>query len=105
MERAPSELSVAVTPAKSSIWVFGEAENGIGTWHLTGSHWAELNTGKNVLFSASVVTARDIWATGDNGPGLNSAPVGPGQARKPRLLPAHRRLRRSRRLVVAALRG
>ena len=58
-----------------NVWVFGGAEDGIGTWHLTGSHWAELSTGKNVLFSASVVTARDIWATGVNGPGLTSAPV------------------------------
>jgi hypothetical protein len=57
------------------VWVFGGAEDGIGTWHLTGSHWAERNTGKNVLFNASAVTASDIWATGANGLGLTPAPV------------------------------
>lgn len=57
-----------VTP--SNVWVFGGAVAGaeppIGTWHLTGSHWKQLNTGNFVLFNASVVSPGDIWATAGN---------------------------------------
>src|SRR5262249_38484119 len=36
----------------------------VGTWHLTRSGWAPVNTGNLVLFKASVASANDIWATG-----------------------------------------
>ena len=54
----------------SDVWAFGGAVAGlgptIGTWHFDGSGWREFNTGKWVLFNASVVSPSDIWATAGN---------------------------------------
>ena len=50
------------------VWAFGGAIAGlgpaIGTWHRTRSGWTQLNTGHLVLFDASVVSPRDLWAAG-----------------------------------------
>jgi len=52
----------------SNVWVFGGAVAGlgppIGTWHFRGTTWRKINTGNLVLFNASVISARDIWAVG-----------------------------------------
>ena len=51
-----------------NVWVSGGTVAGlgpgVGTWHLTRSGWAPVNTGNLVLFKASVASANDIWATG-----------------------------------------
>jgi hypothetical protein len=52
-----------------NVWVFGGGARigpAIGTWHLAGSRWTELNTGKIVLINGSVVGPSDIWATATN---------------------------------------
>jgi len=52
----------------TNVWVFGGAVAGlgapIGTWHFRGSAWTRISTGNVVLFNASAVSARDIWAVG-----------------------------------------
>ncbi len=52
----------------TNVWVFGGAVAGlgpaIGTWHLRGSRWTQIKTGNLVLFTASAVSAKDIWAAG-----------------------------------------
>jgi len=52
----------------TDVWVFGGLVAGlgpgVGTWHLTSSGWAMLNTGNLVLIRASVVSPNDIWAAG-----------------------------------------
>lgn len=52
----------------ANVWVFGGElaglGGGVGTWHLTSSRWSQLNTGNLVLFNASAVSPRDIWAAG-----------------------------------------
>src|SRR5215472_14033485 len=51
----------------TDVWVFGGAVAGlgppIGTWHFNGSRWRLFNTGSLAIFNASVVSAKDIWAT------------------------------------------
>ncbi len=53
---------------EADVWAFGGeifgVGRGIGTWHLTRSGWRQLDTGNLVLFSASAVSARDLWAAG-----------------------------------------
>jgi hypothetical protein len=54
--------------SRTDVWVFGGLVAGlgpgVGTWHLTSSGWAMLNTGNLVLVHASVVSPNDIWAAG-----------------------------------------
>lgn len=53
---------------EADTWAFGGEivgiGGGIGTWHLTRSGWTLVNTGSLVLFSASAISARDLWAAG-----------------------------------------
>jgi hypothetical protein len=64
----PSYVTGCNVLGPSDVWVFGGQVAGlgpgVGTWHLTSSGWASLNTGSLVLFGGSVVSANDIWAAG-----------------------------------------
>lgn len=67
----------------ANVWVFGGEVAGIGppigTWHFSGSRWRLFNTGSLVIFNASVVSAKDIWAAAAAGDG--SCPCAPVVAR------------------------
>jgi len=63
----------------TDVWVFGGLVAGlgpgVGTWHLTSSGWAMLNTGNLVLIHASVVSPSDIWAAGADVTSVTPVPV------------------------------
>jgi hypothetical protein len=63
----------------TNVWVFGGVTaglaGGVGTWHLSGSTWTSLNTGKLVIFNASVVSPDDIWATAADTTTIQPKPV------------------------------
>src|SRR5262249_9555851 len=68
-EDFPGQLRDRLQRARrQDVWVFGGPVAGlgpgVGTWHLTQSGWASMDTGNLVLFRASVVSATDIWAAG-----------------------------------------
>lgn len=54
--------------SRTDVWAFGGEVAGlgpgIGTWHFNGATWRKLNTGRLILFNASVVSGSNIWATG-----------------------------------------
>jgi hypothetical protein len=57
----------AISP--TNVWVFGGGPFGNGTWHLRGHAWTQVKGAGSTIFSASVVSASDMWAIA--GTGLN----------------------------------
>jgi hypothetical protein len=75
----PSYVTGCNVLGPHDVWVFGGEVAGlgpgVGTWHLTRSGWAMLNTGSLVLFGGSVVSANDVWAIGADANGATIVPV------------------------------
>lgn len=54
----------------TNVWVFGSTGSGpaVGTWHLHGTAWTHMTSyPARYLGQASVISARNIWATGWDG--------------------------------------
>lgn len=64
------DLTGVTALSPTNVWVFGGSGYGpgLGTWHLSGKTWSQVTTGPGSgVFSASAVSARDIWGIGSNG--------------------------------------
>ena len=69
VKRFPAGLVTGcLVESSSEIWVFGDAHvaPGVGTWHLHGRTWTQVNNRKYALDGASAVSTSDVWAEGDD---------------------------------------
>ena len=70
--REEGTLSGVTAVSATDAWVFGTSVTGartIGTWHFDGRSWASVTGAGRDIYTASALSARDIWAisAGRNG--------------------------------------
>jgi hypothetical protein len=63
--RGQGQLTGLTALSKDDVWVFGTTatgEQGIGSWHFNGRHWARASSRAKDIYRASALSAHDIWA-------------------------------------------